>query len=150
MTVLRRLGLRGGLAAALALALLASGAVPWAAAQSAPAAPGSVNANGNAEWREASVGALAAPTAPTGLAVSNWVLRWNAPSNTGNAAIDRYEVECRRGVNKGTVHSTTGATSVTLTHSWCKQYSFHGNHARVRARNAGNLYGAWSGWLRLQ
>ena len=81
---------------------------------------------------------------------NGWVLSWNAPSNTGNAAINRYEVECRRGLSKGTVHTTTGATSVTLTHSWCKQYSIHGNYARVRARNAGNLYGEWSGWLRLQ
>ncbi len=109
-----------------------------------------VNANGNAEWREATVGALTAPNAPTGLSKNGWVLSWSAPSNTGNAAITRYEIECRRGLNKGTVHSTTGATSVTLTHSWCKQYSFHGNHARVRAQNAGNLYGPWSGWLRLQ
>ena len=109
-----------------------------------------VNANGNAEWRESSVGALGNPGTPTGLTKTGWVLSWTAPSNTGNAAITRYEVECRRGLNKGTVHSTTGATSVTLTHSWCKQYSIHGNHARVRAQNAGNLYGPWSGWLQLQ
>ncbi len=109
-----------------------------------------VNTNGNAEWREATVGALTAPSAPTGLSRNGWVLSWNAPSNTGNAAINRYEIECRRGLNKGTVHSTSGSTSVTLTHSWCKQWSNHGNHARVRARNAGNLYGPWSGWLRLQ
>ena len=94
--------------------------------------------------------ALTAPSAPTGLSKNGWGLSWNAPSNTGNAAINRYEVECRRGLNKGTVHSTTGATSVTLTHSWRKQYSIHGNYARVRARNAGNLYGPWSGRLRLQ
>ena len=94
--------------------------------------------------------ALTAPSAPTGLSRNGWALSWNAPSNTGNAAIIRYEVECRRGLNKGTVHSTSGATPVTLTHSWCKQYSNHGNYARVRARNAGNLYGPWSGRLRLQ
>ena len=69
---------------------------------------------------------------------------------TGNVAINRYEIECRRVLSKGTIHTTSGATSVTLTHSWCKQYSNHGNHARMRARNAGNLYGEWSDWLRLR
>ena len=44
------------------------------------------------------------PTAPTGLARNSWALTWTAPSNTSN------------------VHSTTGAMSVTLTHSWRKQW----------------------------
>ena len=109
------------------------------------------NANATGAWREsAAIAALTAPSAPTGLSRNGWVLSWNAPSNIGNAddTIERYEIQCKRGLSSGTVHATSGATSVTLDHSWCKQWSNHGNYSRVRAKNA--LYGPWSGWYKHQ
>ena len=94
-----------------------------------------------------------APGAPTGLGRTGWDLSWTAPSDTGNGSggITRYEVQCRRALNTTTTNTLTGnppATYATLTHQHCKLYSTHGNFARVRAFN--NIWGAYSGWFRLQ
>ena len=94
-----------------------------------------------------------APGAPTGLGRSGWDLSWTAPSDTGNGSggITRYEVQCRRALNTTTTNTLTGnppATYATLTHQHCRNYSTHGNFARVRAFN--NIWGAYSGWFRLQ